>query len=228
MRKVDPAKNATKRAEILQAAGRCFRRNGLKGSSIAELCAEAGISPGHLYHYFESKDAIVAELARARLESAKDDLEAVLQSDRSIIDILIGEMMTQAHGDRSTSAAMLFDVLAESARNPGMADLVQTYHAAMAKVLSEVLREGQAKGEIDPSLDPQTAASLMVGLIDAAKSLGLRDPAAGQSEIMLLFDRLIRSFLIPSGQVAATAGSSGADRRQGERPSRAGRAPRQQ
>jgi len=197
MRRVDIVKFATKRAEILEAAARCFSRNGLRGSSISEICAEAGIGAGHLYHYFASKEAIIAELARARMESAKDQLEELARTDQPVIETLIGEMMTQAHGDRSTTAAMLFDVLAESARNPAMADLVRTYHAAMAAVLSDVLRDGQATGEVDPSLDPHTTASMLVGLIDAAKSLGLRDPGTGRSEMMLLFDRLIRSFLTP-------------------------------
>lgn len=197
MRRVNLIKFAAKRAEILDAANRCFRRNGLKGSSISELCAEAGISPGYLYHYFASKEAIIAELARARMEDAKDQLEERTQTGRPVIEILIDEMMAQAHGDRATSAAMLFDVLAESARNLAMASLVQSNHAAMAAALSDVLRDGQAAGEIDPMLDPEMTGSMLVGLIDAAKSMGLRDPARGRVEAMAMFDRLVRSFLSP-------------------------------
>ena len=201
MRRIDVARHARRRAEILDAADRCFRRSGLKGSSIADLCAEAGISPGHLYHYFPGKEAIVAELARARLESARDHLEEVTGGGGSVVALLIDEMMTQAHGDRATSAAMLFDVLAESARSPAMADLVRTYHAAMADVLAEILRQGQTAGEIDPALDPRIAASGMVGMIDAAKSLGLRDPAMDDAVRRASFDRLIRSFLNPRAVV---------------------------
>ena len=119
----------------------------------------------------------------------------------SVVALLIDEMMTQAHGDRATSAAMLFDVLAESARSPAMADLVRTYHAAMADVLAEILRQGQTAGEIDPALDPRIAASVMVGMIDAAKSLGLRDPAMDDAVRRASFDRLIRSFLNPRAVV---------------------------
>ncbi len=55
MRKLDPVKHEEKRREILAAAGRCFARDGFRGASISQICAEAGISSGHLYHYFASK-----------------------------------------------------------------------------------------------------------------------------------------------------------------------------
>ena len=62
MRKVDPVKHGGKRAEILAAAERCFGRSGFYRATIAQICDEAAISPGHLYHYFASKEAIIAAI----------------------------------------------------------------------------------------------------------------------------------------------------------------------
>ena len=45
---------------ILEAALRCFRAEGFHGASISRICAETGISAGHLYHSFDSKEAIVS------------------------------------------------------------------------------------------------------------------------------------------------------------------------
>ena len=69
MRRVDPVKHEEKKQEILGAARRCFIRNGFRGASIADICAEAGISPGHLYHYFPSKEAIVGAMGTAALNT---------------------------------------------------------------------------------------------------------------------------------------------------------------
>jgi len=55
MRKVEEAKHDEKRRQILKAAKRCFIRHGFRGASISDICAEARISPGLLYHYFENK-----------------------------------------------------------------------------------------------------------------------------------------------------------------------------
>ncbi len=67
MRKVDPVKYEEKRRDILQAAMQCFVRDGFRGASISDICAAAGISPGHLYHYFPGKEAIIGAMAETRL-----------------------------------------------------------------------------------------------------------------------------------------------------------------
>ncbi|QYU68460.1 TetR/AcrR family transcriptional regulator [Leptolyngbya sp. 15MV] len=52
--------NDKRRRQILDAALRCFRESGFRGASVSDICKVAGMSPGHLYHYFPSKEAIVA------------------------------------------------------------------------------------------------------------------------------------------------------------------------
>src|SRR5882757_2617176 len=68
MRKVDRAKYDEKRQHILEAAERCFQRDGFRGASMGDICAAARMSPGHLYHYFDSKEAIIEALSELRLE----------------------------------------------------------------------------------------------------------------------------------------------------------------
>src|ERR1700726_4224170 len=68
MRKVDQAKHDEKRRHILEAAEGCFRRDGFRGASISDICAAAQMSPGHLYHYFDSKEAIIEALFELRME----------------------------------------------------------------------------------------------------------------------------------------------------------------
>src|SRR5690349_23010234 len=59
-----------RRTRILDAAERCFARAGFHRTTMQDVAAEAGMSPGNLYRYFPSKDAIVAGLTerdRSRL-----------------------------------------------------------------------------------------------------------------------------------------------------------------
>ena len=58
MRQVNTQLQADRRAEILDAAERCFIRSGFHQASMQEICAEAKMSPGNLYRYFPSKEAI--------------------------------------------------------------------------------------------------------------------------------------------------------------------------
>ena len=46
-------------ATILDAAERCFARSGFHATTIQHICAEAGISAGALYVYFNSKEALI-------------------------------------------------------------------------------------------------------------------------------------------------------------------------
>ena len=50
----------------LAAAQRCFVRSGFHGASMQDICAEAGMSPGNLYRYFPSKEALDRRHCRAR------------------------------------------------------------------------------------------------------------------------------------------------------------------
>jgi len=43
---------------LLDAASRVFARKGLQRARMTEIAAAAGVAPGTLYHYFESKEAL--------------------------------------------------------------------------------------------------------------------------------------------------------------------------
>src|SRR3546814_14379418 len=51
-----------RRDQVLDAAEACFRREGFHAASVNRIAAEAGMSVGHLYRYFDSKDDIILAL----------------------------------------------------------------------------------------------------------------------------------------------------------------------
>ena len=73
-RLADPALAERRRQQILDAARACFRERGFRQTTIEEICAEARISPGALYRYFDSKTDIIAAIAL----DARADAEAML------------------------------------------------------------------------------------------------------------------------------------------------------
>ena len=48
-----------RRQQIVDAALRCFARDGLHHTSMADLFEEAGMSAGSVYSWFASKDDII-------------------------------------------------------------------------------------------------------------------------------------------------------------------------
>ncbi len=195
MRTVDPVKHEQKRREIMAAAERCFTRSGLRGATIAQICAEAGISPGHLYHYFPSKEAIISALAEVKLAEASRRLETLISGEGSILNALPSEMNRIRQWAGEHSAVLLFEMLAEAPRNPAMARALHNQTRGMKRLLADTVRQAQSRGEIDRELDSEMAAAVLIGLIDASKTLQVRDPdidaAKAASMMKLLIDRFL-------------------------------------
>lgn len=59
---------------VLDAAARLFRTQGYASTSLREIAALAGMRAASLYHYFDSRDAIVAEVLRLGVEQVFDDV----------------------------------------------------------------------------------------------------------------------------------------------------------
>lgn len=196
MRKLDPVKHEEKRQEILDAAGRCFARDGFRGASISQICAEARMSSGHLYHYFASKEAIVAALAAAGMEQATARFARIMESN-DVVAALVQEMdQVKAHHG-GAKKALLLDMLAEAGRNPALAAILQQNSRGSRTLLAELIRKGQAQNRVDPGLDPELAATILIGVIDGSKTMALRDPTLDTKKSTELLKTLITRFLRP-------------------------------
>ena len=115
-RKLVPEQHESKRREILAAAHRCFLRHGLQGASVAVICNEAGISPGHLYHYFPSKEAIVEQMADDYLAGLHAHFARHTQGE-PVATVLLSELWSMEGWDDLAHCRILFELLAEGGRN---------------------------------------------------------------------------------------------------------------
>lgn len=210
MRTVDPVKHAKKREELLRAAKRCFVRRGLAGASIADICAEAGISPGHLYHYFESKEAILAASARWVLEDSAARLDETDTDAGALARFLADEERAK---ERQGGGHLFFiDLLAEACRNPAVAAVLQEHTRTLQGLLAGFLRKGQGRGDFDPALDPSAAASLLIAVMDGYRLATVRDPALDRAAMLAGFRALVARLLGPKRPSPAKA--------RGDRPRR--------
>ena len=197
MRTIDPRKHEERRREILQAARRCFARDGLRGASISEICAEAKISPGHLYHYFESKEAIVAAMTEATMAEADTHLDLMAQSDDPIGTLVAKIESTRAkHSD--AAHFLVFDMLAEAGHNPSIAKILRDHSQALRSRFAGYLRAGQQGGKIDPSLDADLAAAVLMSAVEGVKAMRIRDPKLSKAGLGEHLTILIGRFLTPA------------------------------
>src|SRR3546814_16992445 len=90
-------RRALRREQVIRAARACFEREGLHAATMAHIAAEAGMGVGHIYHYFNSREAIVVEVARRDLEYCL----TMLLPTRSTAELATAMMLVvegEAHG----------------------------------------------------------------------------------------------------------------------------------
>jgi AcrR family transcriptional regulator len=141
---VDPVKHEEKRRQILGAAERCFVRDGFRGASISEICAEAGISPGHLYHYFPSKEAILEAMTEAGLAYAAARLDEMMQS-ANVLEAMLAEMECPKPRREHKPHALLLEMVSEGGRNPAIGNILHKHSRALHSMLAKFLRKGQER-----------------------------------------------------------------------------------
>lgn len=176
MRKVDPEKYEAKKRQILDAAVTCFARSGFHKTSTAEICVEAGMSPGNLFHYFKNKNAIIEAIVdqdrheTANLYEAAGQAEDLFEELYKIMErglFMVAQPIYRKIG---------IEIFAEAMRNPAIGQLVTRNDAEATQALVGLLKKAAAKGQIDPSLDMNKLATWLSALVDGAFGRAALDP----------------------------------------------------
>ena len=77
-----------RRQAVLAAAGFLFVRQGLKGTTMEAIAAEAGIAKATLYGYFADKDAVFAGLLEALVSKLQEAFDSALAGPGNVVDRL--------------------------------------------------------------------------------------------------------------------------------------------
>ena len=135
-----------RRTQILEAAVVCFAKHGFHQASMHDISAEAGISVGLIYRYFQNKEAVIAAMADRHKVEISDLLERARQAP-TLLESL--EVLFTAHcceNSPKVISAFVVDLYAEASRNPKIADLVRDLlTTAMGGVADLIARSPESK-----------------------------------------------------------------------------------
>jgi AcrR family transcriptional regulator len=194
-------RNRARRDQILSAAVKCFRENGFHGASMAALAKQASMSVGHIYHYFESKDAIIEAIVDRDMAEAPGLLGEFSPSD-DVVEIMMGRLddTVERHLDRDR-AALRLEILAEAARNPRIAAKLNSADAAARDRLSQALSAQL------PSLGPSDVADRVEAIAASFQGLIVRtvhNPDLDRDAVVRT-TRLVLRELLTNGTTAPPA-----------------------
>ncbi|TMR22720.1 TetR/AcrR family transcriptional regulator [Nonomuraea turkmeniaca] len=132
-------KQAT-RQRIIETAGRRLKKDGIDGSGVATLMADAGLTNGAFYAHFASKEELVATTVADQLREQRENLSAVAPG-RAGVEQIVRQYLSPEHrdnpGEGCPSAALLDEIgrctdVTRQAYTAGVLDIIDDFAARLA------------------------------------------------------------------------------------------------
>jgi AcrR family transcriptional regulator len=152
-----------RRSEILDQAFALFLSRGYDHTSLNDIIAEAGISKGAFYHYFPSKEALLAALADRFARKTLAELEDVL-NDRELdplerLNAFLAKGM-RVKTELASGAWAVFSALFRPENQVFYQRVVAASESFFRPVLTEIIAQGVKENIFDTS-DPEGVADIL-------------------------------------------------------------------
>jgi AcrR family transcriptional regulator len=201
----DPASD--RRSQILDAAVVCFAKRGFHQASMHDISAEAGISVGLIYRYFENKEAVISAMADRHKKEIVDLIERAKQAPTLLESLEIIFTANCCENSPKVVSAFVVDLYSEASRNPQIANLVRdVLHTAMAGV-TELIANAPEASRAAHNLTPKELSELIFAvargmlMLDVLRPTGMTE--AERRERQLEVTRSLWGLLFkPEGEPA--------------------------
>jgi AcrR family transcriptional regulator len=193
----DQERTSNRRKQVLEAAECCFRRSGFHGASMSEISKAAGMSAGHIYNYFDSKDAIIGTFVEQNIERISAIMLDLKQRDDPLQAIL-DDVERYVHDNLHTGTWVLpLEIFAEASRNPAVATLLQDADRHSRGALRTVLKLGREKRGLandDALLDGRIEA--LISMFQGLHLRALHNPTLDEVATVAAFRLMLGPLLL--------------------------------
>jgi AcrR family transcriptional regulator len=211
MPKVSDAHRAARRRQILDAATRCFIRDGFHATSMQDVFRESGLSAGAVYRYFPGKRAIVIAIAEQTLGEIGQAIDRIVDAEEvPTVEEALARMLAVVDGYTGPDgpARIAVQVWGEAQRDAALGEFVTAGYLSIRSRLVHLVRRAQAEGTAPSGADPERLGAVlfgaMLGYILQRLLIGDLDPAAYRAGLHPLLD--------PAGTAVAGAATAGGGR----------------
>lgn len=150
------------RESLLKAAKKVFEEKGFLKTRVSDIAARAGVSHGHFYNYFDSKNAIFRELARDVDQKLIDSQDVFHDQTSAATPQERMKMAIRVNFERFQSEARIIGIIEEvSHYDQDVDDIRRVLHKKDSIRLARTIREMQQEGKADPRLDPTIASAAL-------------------------------------------------------------------
>jgi TetR/AcrR family transcriptional regulator, transcriptional repressor for nem operon len=166
-------KQATKR-RIVDAAGRRLKRDGIDGSGIATLMADAGLTNGAFYAHFKSKEELVANVLVEQLREQRESF-STQPPGRPGLEQIVRAYLSVRHRDNPEAgcpSAALVDEIGRSADATK-----QAYTDALLVVIDDIAARMTPDDAQSARVKALSVFALMIGTLQLSRTLADRQLA---------------------------------------------------
>jgi TetR/AcrR family fatty acid metabolism transcriptional regulator len=160
----DDSVTADKRRLLLDAAVRVFARKGFHAARVGDIAEEAGVAHGLLYHYFSSKDEVLATIFRetwSDLLSAVSDVENSGENAREQLRQVAAILLRSWRRNPNLVRVLVREVTRSSEVERRVGEIDAAFEA-----LERIIRNGQSAGQLRDDLDARLAAVVLYGALE--------------------------------------------------------------
>ncbi len=169
MPKLKPEELKARRMEIIEAARTCFLRSGFHQTTTDEICHEASITAGGLYHYFSSKDELIAAVVERSAETATEHMRTLIagaddaaSAFRQVADFFVDTMQD---ADIDNVTRLEIEIWAEALMNDKLATTGRSAWKLRQDWLEALVQRGIDDGVYDAKVVESGAmASLLMAI----------------------------------------------------------------
>lgn len=155
------ARLAGNRNRILAAARALISEGGWPEAQVSHVAAAAGLATGTVYRYFPSKAHLCVEVLSIVSQREVDVLQAIADGHDKAAQRLhdaVTAFVIRAMRNRRLAYALIAEPC-----EPEIDQARLTYRHAISKQIVRIVRQGQDAGDFRVNVDPNTAATVIVG-----------------------------------------------------------------
>jgi TetR/AcrR family transcriptional repressor of nem operon len=166
-------KQATRR-RIIETAGRRFKRDGIDGSGVATLMADAGLTNGAFYAHFASKEDLVATAVADQLREQRESLSAVAPG-RAGVEQFVRAYLSAEHRDDPADGCPSAALLDEIGR--GTDATKRAYTDGLLAVIDDIAARLDPDDRPSARVKALSVCAMMVGTLQLSRALADRQLA---------------------------------------------------
>ena len=151
---------AETRDRLYSAALKLFAERGFLETTVEDITESADVGKGTFFNYFPTKEHILAEFGGQRTAAVERALEKAKSTKDSILDV-VGELAADTAGQSNLNAALLRAIFAAHASCAPVRGELRKRAQIGRRMLTEMFRIGQERGEIRSDISAKDLARLM-------------------------------------------------------------------